>query len=259
MRETAVAVAVMVLMSAGCREEKTAPPRVTVFVAASMTEVVEELAEAYGAASGVDVEVSPAASGVLRKQIESGAACDVFLSADTADMDKLAQQGLIRADTRREVACNHLVVVACDQQSRDWSGLAALAGEDVGRVALGDPAYVPAGRYARRALEAAGVWSAVEPRAVLGDNVRVVGQYVRSRQADVGLVYATDAALMDGCRVVLAVDAELTGPIVCPGAVCARAHEAAHASAFLEFLTAPAQRAVWERRGFRPPGSADGP
>jgi molybdate transport system substrate-binding protein len=258
-RTAGVALATALALMTGCREPKTNPPHLTVFVAASMGDVLESLARDYQSLRGVQVDVSAAASSVLRKQIESGAACDVFISADMADMDKLADKQLIRAVSRRELARNQLVVVACDMKQRQWTGLDALARADAGRVALGDPAYVPAGRYARRALEAAGVWSAVEPRAVLADNVRVVCQYVRSGQADVGLVYATDAATMDGCRVLLEVDAAQSGPIVCPGAVCAQAADAAPAAAFLDFLTAPAQQEVWQKYGFRAPASGATP
>jgi len=255
-----LAVVAAAALTGGCRPpEAKAPPHLTVLVAASMSDVLETLARDYQAQTGVQVDVSAAASGVLRKQIEGGAACDVFISADKVDMDKLAERQLVRADTRREVARNQLVVVACDKKLRRWAGLDALAADDAGRVAMGNPAYVPAGRYAQRALESAGSWSAVEPRAVLADSVRVACQYVKSGEADVGLVYATDAALMGGCRVVLAVDEAESGPIVCPGAVCAGSGNAQQATAFLAYVTAAPQRTAWAKYGFRPPQGNDQP
>jgi len=242
---------------AGCRERESATPRLTVFVAASMGDVVEELVDAYTAKTGADVQVSAAATGILRKQVESGADCDVFLAADAVELDKLEKAGLIVADTRCVVARNQLVVIACGDKPPALHGLKALAKPETGRVAIGDPSYVPAGRYAKRALEHANVWEAVEPRAVFADNVRVVCQYVRSRQADVGLVYATDAALMPDCRVRARVDESMSGPIVCPGAVCAHTKDTATAERLLEFLTAPEQAKVWQRYGFHGTANAD--
>lgn len=236
---------------AGCREARQPPPRFTVFAAASMAEVLAALGESFTTAHGLEVSISPAASGVLRRQIEGGAGCDVFIAADLVDMDKLAARGLIRAETRRPVARNRLVLIGCGSQ-QPFDDVAALADAATGRIALGDPAYVPAGRYARRALEAAGVWAAVEARAVLADNVRVACAYVQAGQADLALVYATDAALLEGCRVLCTIDESLSGPIVYPGAVCAKSAHPKVAAEFLAFLAHPDQREVWAAYGFSP-------
>jgi len=241
---------------AGCREARQ-PPRLTVFAAASMAEVLAALGESFTTAHGLEVSISPAASGVLRRQIERGAGCDVFIAADQVDMDKLAAQGLIRAETRRPVARNRLVLIGCGSQ-QPFDDVAALADAAAGRIALGDPAYVPAGRYARRALEAAGVWAAVEARAVLADNVRVAGAYVQAGQADLALVYATDAALLEGCRVLCSIDESLSGPIIYPGAVCAKSAHPDVAAEFLSFLVHPEQREVWAAYSFSPWGPAAG-
>jgi len=219
-----------------------------------MGEVVESLAKSFSEVSGISVAVSPAASGFLRKQIEAGAGCDVFIAADVIELDKLDEQGLLRADSRRTVALSRLVLIGCGARPPP-ADLATLADAATGRIALGDPAYVPAGRYAVRALEVAGVWSAVQPRAILADNVRVACEYVRSEQADFGLVYAADAALMPDCRVHLEIDESLTGPIEFPGAVLEKSRHPA-AERFLQYVVHPDQSAVWARHGYDLPAAS---
>lgn len=245
-------VAAVASVMPACRKLDEGAPRLTVFVATSLAEVIETFADEFTASSGIRVAVNPAATGVLRKQVEQGAACDVFIAADAVDLDKLAEQGLIRADTRREVARNRLVVVGCDVQT-PFADLGALRDATTGRVAMGDPAYVPAGRYAQRALEAAGVWTAVQPRAVFADNVRVASEYVRSGQAKLGFVYATDAALMDDCRVLLEIDEALSGTIACPAAICAKSKQPAVAATFLAYLVHSNHEAAWAQHGFVTP------
>jgi molybdate transport system substrate-binding protein len=239
--------------SGGCRQTNPSPPELTVFVAASLTDVVAELCADFTAETGIEVAVSAAATGILSKQIIAGAGCDVFIAADPVEVDKLVARGRVLAATGRDVARNRLVAIACTEKTRKLAELADLRDPAWGRIAIGDPAYVPAGRYARSALRSAGVWDAVADRLVHADNVRVAGQYVRGGQAGVALVYATDAAAMPDCAVLVEIDDALTGPIRIPAVVVAQSEQRDAAGCLLDFLSACEQTATWRRFGFEAP------
>ena len=183
----------------------TAP--VTVFAAASLGDVMQALAARW-AGGGVQVRFSFAASSVLARQIEQGAPADVFISADEAWMDHLAARGLIDTSSRRVLATNRLVVVrmastSSSEISESTPALrdALLAGDPAGRVATGDPAHVPVGRYAEAALRRLGLWDAVSARLVRADNVRSALAFVERGEAVAGIVYATDARVGKRLRV----------------------------------------------------------
>ncbi len=234
------------------RSDPPANTPVTVFVGAGMADALYELADRFQTETGTPVRISAAASGVLRRQLQAGAACDVFISADAFEMDAADRDGLIKPATRRPVAANTLVVVACAPDASAWQDLTPLDDPSTGKIAMGDPAYVPAGRYAKRALEAAGLWPRVQDRLVLADSVRVAAKYVELHQANVGLVYATDAARMADCTVVWQVPADASGEVAFPAAVCARSLSP-HAEAFLTFIRSDSAGEVWSRWGFRRP------
>lgn len=239
---------------AGCRGERAAPDLLTLTVsaAASLREAMTDVAAVYQAEHPeVRIRNNFAASGVLQRQIERGAGADLFVSAGERQMDALAAQGLIDGDTRRVFARNELVLVVPRSAPGAVRSFADLAG--VGRVAIGDPAFVPAGEYARQTLRSLGLWNAVKGRAVLGQNVRQVLTYVERGETDAGLVYRTDAATAR-VRVVAAAPPASHRPIVYPAAVVAGSEHPAEARRYLEFLAGPAARRVLRGRGFAAPG-----
>lgn len=226
---------------------------VTVFAAASLTNAMEDVARAYRAATGRAVRLSFAASSALARQIEQGAPASLFVSADEQWMDYLERRGLIVRDTRATVLSNRLVLVVPVRDRRDVAlrpgfDFGALLGPD-GRLACGDPAHVPAGRYAREALTWLGAWPAVERRLVRADNVRVALAYVERGEVPAGIVYATDAALSSRVRVAGTFPQDSHTPIAYPAAVVARGDTPA-ARAFLAFLRGESARAIFERYGF---------
>jgi len=229
----------------------------TVFAAASLKEALDEASAAYTAANGQAVRVSYAASSVLARQIQQGAPADVYLSADRDWMDVLQQDGLLDDGTRRDLLGNRLVLVAPRA-----SGAAAIQlrpGVDLlprlggnGRLALAMTASVPAGRYAREAFTALGVWDALQPRVAETDNVRAALMLVARGEAPLGVVYATDARAEPRVYVVATFAPGLHAPIVYPVArVKASRHPAA--GAFVTWLATPAAAAIFHRRGFRVP------
>jgi molybdate transport system substrate-binding protein len=225
----------------------------TVSAAASLTNAFRELGPAFEAQNpGTAVVVNFAASDALLAQIARGAPADVFASADQEAMDRADAQKLLVAGSRRNFVSNALVMIVPGDSTLGLKAPADLHRPEVKRVAIGNPASVPAGRYTKSALEAAKLWSAIEPKAVLAQSVRQALDYVARGEVEAGFVYATDAAIMkDKVKVVATIPTEtaITYPVAAidpsPNPVAARN--------WLAFLLTPAAQAVLARHGFGKP------
>ncbi|HEY7862917.1 MAG TPA: molybdate ABC transporter substrate-binding protein, partial [Thermoanaerobaculia bacterium] len=177
----------------------SANPELLLFAAASLTESVQEIATAFQTRTGTRVTFSFGSSGDLARQIEAGAPADAFLSADTGMMDRIEAKGLVRREERREFLSNTLVVVVPADSTTSIGSAGDLAA--LPKLALADPASVPAGLYARRWLEDAGVWKQIEPKVVPTLDVRACLAAVGSGAVPAGVVYVTDAAVSEKVRV----------------------------------------------------------
>ena len=217
---------------------------VAVFAAASTSDVVHGAAEAETAA-GRPTIVSVAASSVLARQIARGAPADVVVSADPAWLDWLEAEGVTLAD-RRVVARGRLVVVG-PADARAVGGVAeALAGAE--RVALADPAHVPAGRYARSALVRLALWASVEPRVVVVGDVRAAVAAVETGAADRAVVYASDARASARVRVLARVPPAAQPEIAFEAALL----DAPRGRAAFDAVASPAAAERWRAAGFDP-------
>jgi molybdate transport system substrate-binding protein len=229
----------------------TKKPELLVFAAASLTNVLGEIAPAWEKASGVSVKLSFAASSVLARQIEAGGTADVFISADQEWMDYLQTRDLIDRSSRRNLVGNRLVLIApADSKielkiARGFRLADALAG---GRLATGDPDTVPVGRYARSALTTLGVWDEVADRLVRADNVRSAMLFVARGEVPLGIVYATDAAVDPKVRIIDTFPADTHAPITYPAAATRGAKP--EATAFVVFLKGDEARVAWRKFGF---------
>ena len=196
-----------------------------------------------------------AASSTLARQIEQGAPADLFLSADEQWMDYAEQRGLILPETRRAVLGNALVLIApADSRAgpvtlTPGAELAKLLGDD-GRLAVGDPAHVPAGIYAAAALTSLGLWQALAPRLARAENVRAALLLVERGEAPLGIVYATDAAASRRVRVLGTFPADSHPPISYPFALTQRGAGNAAAHDLLAYLSGPQAAETWRRYGF---------
>lgn len=225
---------------------------VTVFAAASLTNAFEEIAKAYRAKGGGPVKFSFAASSTLAKQIESGAAADIFASADEQWMDYLAERKLIEPATRSSRLGNELVLItpASDKRTIDIKpgfDLAGMIGN--GKLATGDPAHVPVGRYAQQALTKLGVWDAVAPKIARTDNVRAALLLVERGEGPFGIVYATDAAASGKVNIAGALPAGSYPPVSYPFAILA-GRGRPEVKSFFEFLYGPEAQAIYRKAGF---------
>jgi len=231
--------------------EESKKPALLVFAAASLTNVLGELATDWEKTSGVPVKLSFAASSVLARQIEAGSNADVFISADQEWMDYLQTRNLIDQSSRRNLVGNRLVLIApADSRieleiARGFKLADALAG---GRLATGDPDTVPVGRYARSALTTLGVWDEVADRLVRADNVRSAMLFVSRGEVPLGIVYATDATVDSKVRVIDTFPADTHAPITYPAAATRGAKP--DATAFVVFLKGEQARVAWRKFGF---------
>ena len=245
----AFTVAAALVVQAHGAEEKS----ITVFAAASMKNALDEVDTLFTNRSGIKVVASYAASSALMKQIEQGASPDVYLSADTEWMDYGAKRNLIKNDTRENLLGNRLVLTAPKNSKIDEVSiapgfdLASLVGN--GRIATGDVRAVPAGLYAKAALEKLGVWSSVELKLTMSENVRAALVLVSRGGAPLGIVYETDAKIDPGVKIVGVFPEDSHPPIIYPVAMTKDAK--LEAAKYLAFLTTPEVKAVFERYGFR--------
>jgi molybdate transport system substrate-binding protein len=228
--------------------------RLTVFAAASLTNALQELGGRYEETTGVKVIFSFAASSAIARQIEAGAPADLFVSADVEWADYLRVRGLLDDAGRRDLLSNALVLIApADSTLRLRIApnfpLAGALGRQ-GRLATGDPDFVPAGRYARAALTTLGVWEDVADRLLRAENVRSALAFVARGEAPLGIVYRSDAAAEARVRILGTFPAESHPRIVYPAAPVRGGRPGARA--FLAFLGTPEARAVFARHGFVP-------
>lgn len=227
---------------------------ILVFAAASLKESLDAVNAAWAQQGGAKAVVSYAASSALARQIEGGAPAQVFIAADLDWMDYVERKGLIQPATRKNLLGNRLVLIApasSKAQATIAPGfpLAMLLGSS-GRLALGDPQHVPAGKYARAALEKLGVWNAVSGRIAAAESVRAALTFVAREEAPLGIVYETDALAEPKVTVVAAFSTGLHPPVIYPAALLKDAKPPA--AAYLAFLSSPRSKDLFQRHGFTP-------
>ncbi|HTT83145.1 MAG TPA: molybdate ABC transporter substrate-binding protein [Rhizomicrobium sp.] len=229
--------------------------KITVFAAASLTDALRDIDAAYTKRTGTAVTESFASSSTLARQIEAGAPAQVFISADTKWMDHLAQKGLI--GTRTVLLGNALALIAPADAPASPRGIDSgfdwlkFLGPD-GRLAVGDPDHVPAGIYAKEALQHLGAWKNLEPRLARAEDVRGALALVERGDAPLGIVYITDARVSAKVKIVGVFPASTHEPIVYPAAIVKGA-DAPPVDDYFRFLRSAGARAVFVRYGFAAP------
>ena len=223
---------------------------ITVSAAVSVTDALTSIGNDYASAAHGPVRFNFGASNVLARQIANGAPVDLFVSADEAQMDVVAQAGLIADGARIDLLGNQLAVVVPSDRPRTLTGIRDLTDASFKRIAIGDPAAVPAGVYARQFLEKQGLWSELSPRIVPTGSVRAALSAVESGAADAAIVYRTDARVALRATVAWVVPAALGPRIVYPAAVVRTSTHAAEARRFLDYLRGASAARTFERFGF---------
>lgn len=229
---------------------------VIVFAAASLKNALDAAVEDYSSRTGKAVAVSYAGSSTLAKQIAEGAPADIFVSANLAWMDRLAEDGAIDTASRVTLLGNSIVLVAPKDSTVSLAiapgfalteALGDALGDD-GRLAMAETTGVPAGIYGRAALQSLGVWESVATRVAQADNARAALALVSRGETPLGIVYATDAKADANVRVVDTFPADTHPPILYPAALTASARP--EARDLFDFLVSPDARRFYEEQGF---------
>lgn len=224
---------------------------VRVSAAASLTDVLTELAQSYEKVHpDISIKTSFAGSSTLAKQIENGAPADIFISADKEWADYLEKRSLLNKESRTDLLANDLVMIAPinSQQIIQLTQSFDIAANVKGRLCTGEPAYVPIGKYAQQALEHYGWWKAMAPQMVGTEDVRTALAFVERGECALGIVYKTDALMSKKVKVIASFPADSYLPIVYPGALTKQA--GSDAQSFWQFLQSPAAADVFHRYGF---------
>lgn len=249
------------LTAVGCSElpeaasgaVSTQPVAIVASAAASLQEVLEAIAPQFQAAhSEIIVDYNFGSSGALQQQIKQGAPVDIFFSAATQQMDALADRGLILPDSRQNVVSNSLVLIAPKASTLSLTRLTELKAASITHFAVGEFRSVPAGQYAKQVLTHMNLLEALQPKLVFGNSVRSVLSAVESGNAELGLVYATDAALSDRVKVLATVPPDAHQPIVYPIAIVQSSQHPEAAQHFINFLSTAAVQIKFAEFGFGP-------
>ncbi|MGH9869791.1 MAG: molybdate ABC transporter substrate-binding protein [Candidatus Polarisedimenticolia bacterium] len=225
-------------------------PDVVVYAAASLRDALQESAPACERAVGAKLLFNFGASNDLARQIQAGNKADVYFSADESWMDKVAADGLVDTASRRALLSNRLVIVAAPDVQHTIGGAADLARAPVRFISMADPEAVPAGKYAKAWLVKQGQWEAVRPRVLPGVDVRAALAAVESGGAELGIVYATDAAISRKVRVVYTVPGS-EGPIIRYSLAALRDRpNLVTSQAVVAWMAGPDAARVFERFGF---------
>lgn len=225
---------------------------VSVYAAASTTEVISAVAAGFQHRTGITVKTSFASSSTLAKQIEAGAPANVFISASPEWMDFVEEKALVEPGSRRELLGNELAMIAPKGAGFqvDMTSAVPPAGLN-GKLCMGDPAHVPAGIYGKEALTSLGWWNALEKRLVGTNDVRAALAFVERGECAAGIVYASDAKSNERVEIVAAFPPNTHSDVRYPVALLKPAGEAAQS--FLNYLFGETARTFYVHHGFTVP------
>ena len=221
-----------------------------IFATTSLISVMPAIADAFQKAfEGAKVEYNFAASSILAKQIEQGADADIYLSANLQWMQFLIEKNKIQSDSQVIFLGNELVLVTSKNSQRNLTGLEDLLSLDILRIALADWSHVPAGIYAKTALEKAGIWKKIKAKCIPALDVRAALAYVERGDVNYGLVYRTDAAISKNVLISGSLPKEIQPDIQYSAATT---HTSTHTlgAAFLSFLKSEEAERIFRENGF---------
>jgi molybdate transport system substrate-binding protein len=222
----------------------------TVSAAISLSRALQELNTVYQQINPkVVITYNFGASGALAQQIQQGAPADVFFSAATKQMDALQQAKLLINETRRHLLTNRLVLIT-PKNGLALTSFQQLTDARIKKIAIGEPKTVPVGQYAQELLTKIGIWQQIQPKLVLGNNVRQVLTFVETGNANAGIVYRTDAKASPKVKVWVTAPENLYSPIVYPVAVIKSSRNPADAKEFVQFLAGDRAKKIFKKYGF---------
>ncbi len=234
------------LLSAWHNSLVAAQEKLLVFAPASMTDVMRSLATSYTKTSGSDVQLSIAGTAQLARQIDNGAPADVFISADKFWVDWLKERQRLAENSVKVIAGNDLVI-AVRNETENWIDPQALLTD--ARFAMAEPLSIPAGRYARQAMEELGIWKQAQTQAVFGENVRVTLRQLALGEVGAAVIYATDVAVEPSVKTAWMFPADSYDKVQYFATVVDGASR--NGDKFLEFLLSKQAQNILKTAGFK--------
>ncbi len=238
--------------------DQAAPVTLTVSAASDLTAAFQEIATLFEAETGQRVVFNFGSTGQLAQQIEQGAPVDLFAAANVRFIDELAAQNLVLRDTVQTYARGRITLWTRADSPLEITQLTDLLRPDVQRIAIANPDHAPYGVAAREAMQAAGVWDAVQPKLILGENVRQALQYAETGNVDAAIVAHSlsvpAAAGPDGPGRWTLIPAEMHTPLDQALAVIQGTPHEAAARAFAAFVIGPQGQSIMHKYGFVLPG-----
>ena len=228
------------------------PPTLTVFAAADLAFALRDLVPRFEKAAGVKVALVLGSTGNLARQIEHGAPADVFFSANETFVDELVAKGAVIPQTRALYAQGRIVLATPKAFGPRLDDLRQLTNARVHRVAIANPQHAPYGKAAEEALRKLGLWDAVRPKLVYGENIRHTLQFLQTGAADAGIVALSVASVPEIDWV--PIDPTLHAPLNQVVAVVRRSGRPELGVALIQFVNGGEGRQVMKRYGFLLPG-----
>ena len=247
---TAICLLFVFVLLSGCTTDKQRPIELNVFAAISLTDALTEIGAAFTAENHVKVYYNFAASTTLQRQLEKGAAGDVFISASPRQVVALETHGLLEVESRQNLLTNRLVLVSDETAEISVETPNNLVVPEISRIAIGHPDIVPAGAYAKEALTHFGLWEALHPKLIFGTDVRATLAYVTAGNVDVAIVYKTDTTLTENINVLYQLPSEAYTPIIYPAVVMKDSLRKQLARRFITYLQSMESGEIFEKHGF---------
>ncbi|MFU0825111.1 molybdate ABC transporter substrate-binding protein [Clostridium sp.] len=232
------------------KDKKTSSVTLTISAAASLTETMEELKTLYVKDyPNVNIVYNFGSSGSLQHQIEQGAEVDIFLSAAQKQMDNLEKKGLILEDSRINLLENSVVLIT-PKDVTNVTSFKDITGDNIEKLALGEPESVPAGEYAEEVFKNLGILDKIKSKSVYAKDVKEVLAWVETGNADAGVVYETDAKSSNKITIASKAPSDSHEPILYPAAIIKSSKNLSAAKDFMNFLRSDEAKKVYEKYGF---------
>ncbi|KAA0547453.1 molybdate ABC transporter substrate-binding protein [Bacillus sp. BGMRC 2118] len=240
----------VILLVAGCSSPSKEKIEITVSAAASLKDALNEIKVIFEKENkDIVIYYNLGSTGSLQQQVMQGAPTDVFLSASKEHLTKLIDNNLINQNHSSDIVSNSLVVIGPNSEDFSIQSLKDLLAID--RISIGTPETVPAGKYAKEALQTEQIWDGIEPKLVPAKDVRQVLSYVESENVQVGIVYKTDAMISKKIKVLYEIPVNLHSPLVYSAGVVKKTKHAEEAQVFYQFIQSKEAISIFEEYGFK--------
>ncbi len=221
-----------------------------VLVAASLTDVLTELANNYKQETSTEIIFSFASSGALQAQIEASAPADIFFSAAQKQMNALEEKGLIDSETRKDLLENKVVLISPKNSNLNIKSFTDITNSNVKKLGLGEPKNVPVGQYSEEILSNLSILDIAKEKAVYGSDVRNVLDWVETAEVDCGIVYATDAKIAKNINIIAEAPEGTNKKVIYPISIIKSSQNKEEAKKFIEYISTDKSKEIFQNYGF---------